>query len=207
MTENVNEALQLLSQYFVLIYPGLITYLLYKFIKASSVNENKNSIIKIIAISYIYTKIVQVLFHRNTITDLRPADHIIILGMAIMLPVLFNLIIHTNAFAKSMHLLGINTDIHDNAMDAIRYKEKDKKKGIIMKIFLDNIDVMYEGSLRLHESDASLEQYVCLSGYRRYVKQEGKYVIKNDYGSNHSQWVYIKTADVNRIEILYQDPK
>lgn len=66
---------------------------------------------------------------------------------------------------------------------------------------------MYEGSLRLHESDPYREQYICLSRYRRYIKEDGVFVIKNDYASNRAKWVYLKMETVDRVEISYKEPK
>ena len=59
--EQINEILKLITQYLVYIYPGLITYVIYRFAMARNIDESKNTLIKIITISFIYNKILSVI--------------------------------------------------------------------------------------------------------------------------------------------------
>ena len=78
---------------------------------------------------------------------------------------------------------------------------------IVLKLFLDNNDIMYEGSLRYHESDINKKQTICLSGYRRYIKENGKYVVKQDYNNDNSRWVMLDISEITRVEIKYHTNK
>lgn len=73
--------------------------------------------------------------------------------------------------------MGFNTTLEDTVWDYIQYRDKEKD-GIVLKVFLDNKDIMYEGCLRYRESDIDKEQAICLSGYRRYIKKKGD-MLKN----------------------------
>ena len=105
-----------------------------------------------------------------------------------------------------MNKININTTVETSVWDYIHYRDKDKK-GIVLKVFLDDKDIMYEGSLRYHESDTTKQQTICLSGYRRYVKENGKFVPKQDYDNDNSRWVLINITDITRVEIKYDSAK
>ena len=65
--EQINEILKLITQYLVYIYPGLITYVIYRFAMARNIDESKNTLIKIITISFIYNKILSVIFKTDPV--------------------------------------------------------------------------------------------------------------------------------------------
>ena len=96
--------------------------------------------------------------------------------------------------------------MEDTVWDYIQYRDKEKK-GIVLKVFLDDKDIMYEGSLRYRESDPEKEQAICLSGYRRYVKENGRYIPKQDYNNDNSRWVLINVKEITRSEIKYASEK
>ena len=102
--------------------------------------------------------------------------------------------------------MGFNTTLEDTVWDYIQYRDKEKD-GIVLKVFLDNKDIMYEGCLRYRESDIDKEQAICLSGYRRYIKENGSYVKKQDYNKDNSRWVLINLNEITRSEIKYNSEK
>lgn len=62
--------------------------------------------------------------------------------------------------------------MEDDVWDDIQYKYE---QGINLKIFLELKAIMYEGSLRYRESTLDKNRILCLSSYRRYVKNGGIY--------------------------------
>lgn len=206
MQKVIQDILQCLEQYFVYLYPGFVTIFIYSFTKAKGFKLNKTLIVLSVIISYLYVLIYRFIRGINEIASFKIYDYIIILIISIVLPFIWNFISKAKWMEKILHKLNINTTIETNVWDYIHNRDKDKK-GIILKVFLDDKDIMYEGSLRYHESDKKKEQTICLSGYRRYVKENGKFVVKQDYNGDNSRWVLIKMCDVTRTEIMYDSEK
>lgn len=205
MTEFLQDILQALEQYFVYIYPGFITIFVYLFTKAKSFKMDKTLIISSVVISYIY-----VLIYRSIrgcdVADFKNRDYIFLLIVSIIIPLLWHWISRSKWLEPALNKININTTVETNVWDYIHYRDKDKK-GIVLKVFLDDKDIMYEGSLRYHESDTTKQQIICLSGYRRYVKENGKFVPKQDYDNDNSRWVLINITDITRVEIKYDSAK
>lgn len=202
----VESILNLLTHYFVYIYPGLVSMFVYQFVKGHKLLENKMTFIKGVSLSYVYTVILG-FFCNKEVDQLTWIHHIIILMVALILPILLNYIMKSKLFVDILRKLRIDTEPYDNVLDLIKGKEINREKGIVLKVFLDNQGIMYEGKLREHESDENKTQMVGLSGYRRYTKEGNKFVVKNDYSNDNSRWVVLKIKDVTRIEIKYEDEK
>ena len=205
MTTFIDEALQSLEQYFIYLYPGFITICFYSFIKARKIQPNKVLIVSSIVISYVYVLIYRWITEKN-IEKFQVADYIIILFIAIVVPYIWHLINRSSWIEPALNKIGINASMDDSAWGYIHHKDKNKK-GIVLKIFLDDEKVMYEGSLRYRETGTEKQCAVCLSGYRRYVKEDDKFVQKLDYGDDHSRWVMIDVTKATRVEVKYNESK
>lgn len=205
MVELVQDIIELLEKYFIYIYPGFISVFVFHFSKARGTKINKSTFLTCVVISYIYIIFYRVLFKRS-VNDFKDYDYIALFVTAILIPVIWHWISRTKWLEDILLKLGFNTSIEDNVWDYLQYRDK-KKEGIILKVFLDNQELMYEGSLRYRESDPDKEKNICLSGYRRYVKEDGKYKIVQDYNNDNSRWVLINIEDITRSEILYKDAK
>lgn len=191
--KEAEDILKLLNSYLIYFIPGFISIWEYSFLKGKCIRENINSIIKAVIISYLYVNI----FCYNWL----------VIAMSIILPYLLYWILTLQGFNEILKSLKINTSLSDNILDLIQSKEKDEK-AIALKLFMDEKGIMYEGQLRVHESDNQKEQVIALSGYRRYIRNaSGKYDIKNDYADDKSRWVIVKYNDVDRIEVKYQNDK
>lgn len=206
MVNTIKDLLNLLTLYFVYLYPGIISVFVFRFIRGRSIVESKITVIKGVTISYIYTTIINVIF-KTQVSEYTICQHLLLVTGAFILPVILNAIMRSQKFRCILNWLKINTEISDNLWDLIKSKETRPNKGISVKVFLDKQGIMYEGKLREHEADANKSQLVCLSGYRRYVKQDNSFTVKNDYAGDNSRWVAIKSNDITRIEIKYEDAK
>lgn len=206
MVNLIKDVLDSLTLYFVYFYPGIISMFVYRFVRGRSIVEDKITLIKGITISYIYVTIMTFLL-RKSVGDFSVVEHFFLLLISIVTPILWNGSIKSKKFRNVLDWLKIDTEISDNLMDLVKSKETDTKKGIVLKVFLDKQDLMYEGKLREHESDINKSQVICLSGYRRYVKKDNVFSVKNDYSGDNSRWVALKSDDITRIEIKYEEEK
>lgn len=205
MVAIIDELLELLEKYFVYVYPGCITILIYHFSKAKGTKLNKSTVGICVVISYIYI-ILYKAFCKREVSQFSNGDYIGILLISIVLPVIWNRVSKSAWIEKMLNVVGFNTTIEDNVWDYIQYRDKEKK-GIVLKVFLNDKELMYEGSLRYHESDLEKKQVMCLSGYRRYIKENGKYTVKQDYNNDNSRWVLINIEEITRAEIKFATEK
>lgn len=206
MLEILEAVIIILEKYFVFIYPGFISYFLFCFGRTKKIEKNYIVLITSIVISYVYIIIYK--FVRNAkVEEFINQDYIALLLMSIVLPILWNWISRTKWFESFLKFFRIYTTIEENALDYVRYRAKGKNEGIVVKVFLDDMNIMYEGGLRFHESDVEKESDLCLSGYRRYKKIEGEWKVIQNYENDSSRWVLIKGKDVKRIEVNYSEKK
>lgn len=205
MVETFREVLELLEQYFVYIYPGFITIMINHFTKARGTNLNKSTLGISIVISYVYIILYQYFFKIN-VSKFSDKDYVLMLVISILIPIIWHWIKKLKLTEIILNKIGINTTLEDTVWDYIQYRDKEKK-GIVLKVFLDDKDIMYEGSLRYRESDPEKEQTICLSGYRRYIKENGRYIVKQNYNNDNSRWVMIKAQEITRSEIKYASEK
>ena len=205
MVEVVKGVLELLEQYFVYVYPGFVTILVHHFAKARGTKLNKSTLRITVVISYV-SIVLYKFFFKTDVSQFSNKDYVILLIFSILLPVIWHWISRSYFAEKVLNKIGINTTLEDTVWDYIQYRDKEKK-GIVLKVFLDDKDIMYEGSLRYRESDPEKEQAICLSGYRRYVKENGRYIPKQDYNNDNSRWVLINIKEITRSEIKYASEK
>lgn len=183
------------------IYPGIISLSIYSFVIGHSMKENKITLLKGMSLSYIYVSILSFLLERPA-SSFGLFENFILIFASISLPIILNFIKKSKLLVAILKALNIYTEPDDNWLDLIKSKGGDK--GIALKVFLDDQNLMYQGKLREHESDTSREQIVCLSGFRRYVKKKDKFVLNKEYSGDNSHWVALKIKNVTRIEIDYQ---
>lgn len=200
--EGIKALLEVVKQYIIYVYPGFITLAIYRFALSKSIEESKNTFIKSIIISYLYVLPFQLL-GKDPI-KLEFGQHLILIIGAIILPIIWNAIIRTNRFKKIIRFLGIKTEIYDNLMDIMFYKEDGT---VWARAYMDDQRIMYEGSLRHYESDINRKQQIILSGYRIYNYNETtkKYELSEyDYSSDHKQWVRLLEENITRMEFVYK---
>lgn len=201
--QGIKELLEIIRLYIVYVYPGFITLVIYRFAISKSVEENKNTFIKSIIISYLYTLPFFLIFKIEPI-KFKIWHHIIIALIAVIVPISWNLLVRQSWFKYIIRKIGIRTEIYDNLMDIMFYKEN---AVVWVRAYMDEQKVMYEGSLRHYESDINRQQQVILSGYRMYNYNENtkKYDIKVfDYAFDQKQWVRILEKNITRMEFVYQ---
>lgn len=203
--EIIRQILEVLEKYFIYLYPGYVTLFIYYFSKAKKVNFNKSFSFMCVIISYVYILLYRFIVDRDVI-DFFEVDYVVILCISIIIPTVWSKISRSAGIENFLNKLGFYTSIEDNVWDYVQYRDK-QKKGIVLKVFLDDKDLMYEGSLRYREYDPKGESNICLSGYRRYIKEDGKYIPKLNYDKDNSRWVLINIKEITRTEIKYDSDK
>ena len=200
--DGIIELLEIVKRYIIYIYPGFLTLVIYRFAMYKSVEENKNTVVKSIIISYLYTLPFSLLFGIDP-TTFKFVHHIIIFLIAIAIPIIWNIIVRKNWFKLIIRKIGIKTEIYDNQMDIMFNKENGT---VWVRAYMDEQKVMYEGTLRHYESDINRQQQVILSGYRMYNYDENthKYEKTFDYSNDQKQWVRILEENITRMEFVYK---
>lgn len=195
ITNIMNVIFFTIRNYFIYILPGFITIQLNNFIKGIETVVNKKTIILSFLVSYIYTVLLN-------------SEKLIIL-VSIIIPFVLIFLRFINNKLKILEFLKIETSLNNNILDHIKSLESDRNKGITLKVYLNNSNVMYEGKLRVHESNKDREQLICLSGYREYHRNnEGKYkVYKKLYENDNSKWIIIKYNEIKIIEVAFEESK
>lgn len=173
ITNGMNVAFFLFKNYFIYFLPGFITISLNNFIKGNNTEVNKKAIPQYFIISYIY--------------NLLTSNKVYIIIISLIVPYILMFFRILNSKYDILGKLNIETSLSDNILDYIKSLETDKNNGIVLRIYLNTEDVMYEGKLRVHELRKDEDQLICLSGYREYIKgQNGKYIIcKKKYQNNN----------------------
>ena len=206
---TVFNSILALTLYFDYLVPGFISLFFFSFLRGKSFDESKKTLIKSVAVSYIYLSIYSFIFSRE-VFEFGVIDHIILIAAAFALPFILSKILKFKWFRLFMDKLGIDTELRDDILSVIKEKDTDGK-GIVMKAYLDKYGLMYEGFLREHESDPEKPGFICLSGYRRYIEVHGEYKIDIDYDKQGSKkdkyWIELKMDNIDRLEIVYSDPK
>lgn len=64
--------------------------------------------------------------------------------------------------------ISLSSDVLNN----IKGLETNKDNGIVLKVYINNSEIMYEGKMRAHELKKDREQLIYLSGYREYYKDD-----------------------------------
>ena len=205
MVEIVKGVLELFRTVFCVCLSRFCYYPGSSFCKARGTKLNKSTLGISVVISYVYIVLYK-FFFKTDVSQFSNKDYVILLIFSILLPVIWHWISRSYFAEKVLNKIGINTTLEDTVWDYIQYRDKEKK-GIVLKVFLDDKDIMYEGSLRYRESDPEKEQAICLSGYRRYVKENGRYIPKQDYNNDNSRWVLINIKEITRSEIKYASEK
>lgn len=205
---DIEKILEELRMNMVFLYPGFITLLIYRFSIARNVDDNKNTIVKSIIISYLYVLFLSFCIKcfkgkPFNIHDCEIGHHMMLLFMAVLIPLIWNKITRTKGFQNVLSGVGLNVQIYDNQLDILAKKEKE----VWVKVYMDKLQILYEGSLRNYESDPDREQAIILSGYRMYTLNEDLSVksLIDDMAESDDRWIRIRYNDITRLIFEYKE--
>lgn len=207
MSSLIEQTLLVLQNYFVYLYPGIITIFVYRFIKGWEVEENKNLVIKAIVISYLYVLLLQQFIYVDLIKEknIPISFHVFLILISIILPYLWWKFLNFSCFKCVMKRFGISTNIYDNPLDIIRAYES----SVWLKVYLED-GVRYSGYLRNYVSELERARYMMLSQYRvaHYSQEKNVYeqIYPIDDGiESKKDWVILDKQKIIRIEVMFNE--
>lgn len=181
----------------------------YLFLRGKTIKDNSYIIMKSIAISYIYLWVlewikdieclnnIEDIIFKSVPYELKQSICLVILG--IVFPYVFYRIITLKKTQTFLSKLKIQTTFYDNEIEMLA----EFNEGAWLCVYLNNDEVVYEGSLGNKELDDDKRKYICLNSYYKYLlDEEGK--PKDPYIEDHEkepeETVMIFYDSVKRIE-------
>lgn len=207
--DEILKIIQSLPEYIKYIFPGYLSMYTYLFLRGKTLKDNSYIIMKSIAISYIYLWILEWIkdikwlnniddsIFKSVPYELKQSICLVILG--IVFPYVFYRIITFEKTQTFLSKLKIQTTFYDNEIEML----SDFDKGAWLCVYLNDDEVVYEGSLGNKELDDDNRKYICLNSYYKYLlNKEGK--PKEPYIEDHEkepeETVMIFYDSVKRIE-------
>lgn len=194
--EDIKFLIDEIPKYIQYFYPGYITIYLYYFFRGLTLKDTKNTIIKSIGISYFYIVLL------NTVLRAGYASleyNIWLIIIAVITAYICYMVIDSESFRETLEGLYISTTTTLNEIDALR--DIDEKKRAWLKVYLKNDHIVYEGSLRKHESEQDRRSFIILSGYLKYrIEDDETEKLILDYKFKNRETVLIYSEDISRIE-------
>lgn len=205
--DELKDIMLMLQNYFVYIYPGIISLAVFKFVRGCAVEENKNLLIKGIAISYLYVLTLQQFLQvdLNDAASIPLSFHAWLLLISVAVPYIWWKILSSNCFKCFLKKRGIDTNIEENPLDIIRQHES----SVWLNVYLED-GVMYSGYLRNYVSELNRARYMMLSQYRvnRFDSTTNAYkMVYPRAGENESKkdWVILDRKKIIRIEVAFKN--
>ena len=213
MVEKIQELLNILTDYIIFIYPGFLSFYIFKYIEGKKVEETSLLVIKSIVLSYIYLIVLSCFIHfdikdPNSISKI---GHIIIFIASIGLPVLLYTVVEAKWFIKLQKKFKITTRRISNPIQLALWNDKN----LLACVYMDDYGIMYEGQIRNYVRDTDRLNYLMLSNYKisrinktseEYSKYDQTYPVEKsaeDKKIRHNEWVILYFDKISRIEILY----
>lgn len=190
--DEILRVLDSLAKYIVYIYPGYITIYLYRFFRAKCVDENKEILLKSIAISFLYKLVLD-----KTLSEIEIMYHFWMIVISVIVPYIAYLVQKSTVMQHALEILGINTRLEENEIEILDNEEY----SAWVKVYLKEDEVVYEGFLGETEMESGKKQFIILKKYRKYILDKNghsePYIEKHDHDEDK---VLIFYDDVKRIE-------
>jgi hypothetical protein len=207
--DEILKIIQSLPEYIKYIFPGYLSMYTYLFLRGKTIKDNSYIIMKSIAISYIYLWVlewikdieclnnIEDIIFKSVPYELKQSICLVILG--IVFPYVFYRIITLKKTQTFLSKLKIQTTFYDNEIEMLA----EFNEGAWLCVYLNDDEVVYEGSLGNKELDDDKRKYICLNSYYKYLlDEEGK--PKDPYIEDHEkepeETVMIFYDSVKRIE-------
>ncbi|MCC8025646.1 MAG: hypothetical protein LIP16_10150 [Clostridium sp.] len=192
--DDILKIIKSVPEYITFIYPGYLTIYVYYFLRGKTLRDNNAIILKSIAISYIYITAIEIFGMNSEI-----ARNVLLILMALLFSFCAYKLIKSSAVNRAFKQLGIITTFYDNEIETL----SDFDKGAWLCIYLNDDNVVYEGTLGYKELEAEQRQYISLDGYRKYfIGDDGtpKEPYIADYSGCLNETVVIFYSSIKRIE-------
>lgn len=210
MLAFIKDIFQILNNYFIYIYPGIISIFIYKYLEGKKCEENHILVIKSITISYLYVVFLEevIRFNVNSPERVEILPHVVLLFVSIGLPFIWYKIINSKWFENIQKKMRISTRRSSNPIEIALSKENK----LWVCVYMDDLGIMYEGYVRNYVKDVERLTYLMLSQYRISKLKEGTNQYEQTYPAStqgrksvvsKKDWVILYFEHITRIEIVY----
>lgn len=203
----MKDAIDIIGNYAIYIYPGIISLFVTNFILARSTKLDNNKFVYVVSFSYLYV-FIYTWFAGVEIANFTKIDNFYILIISVVTPVVINFIYKTfrTSIETVLSMIKIDTSLEDTAFDRM-YGLKDRPVGrkgnMYVRIYSAKLPFRYEGVVESYESDPNKEMVICLTRYRIKEKKDDGYVMYKDFSCELDRYLYIKMKEIESIEIEY----
>lgn len=191
-----------LTSYIIYMYPGVISIYVMNFLEAKRMKENTAYIVKIFAISYLYNIVL------NRFIDYKNCIYwynAILIVISFIMPFLIYKIKFSKFFNFICSVLAIRTCVTGVPFELIKNKDE---QYTCVKVYLKDSNYAYIGYMQNYEYESSSENFLILTGYKKYGIDEKKFTEQQleDYkASECNEKVYIKCNEVKLIEKISEN--
>ena len=204
--EKANKLIENLAGYVVYIYPGIITIYLYNFFNAKITKNTQAFIIKSFAISYLYNIFLQmglqnICFLKDKMQNDKVKYNIVLIIVAFVIPYIVYRFVNSIIFARICGMLGISTSVTNIPFELLADKDEEV---VCLKVYFKDEPYVYIGFLKEYEYEKDIDNYIILSGYRKYYvnSEHSEKLIEAHSAEEYKEKVFIKFSDIKRIEKL-----
>lgn len=191
--EDITLILDLLPKYIVYLYPGYISIYVYYFLKALTLKNHKEIVMKAISMSFIY----KVCVDSTAIPENSAIYYLSLAGVACMIPYLAYLLQNCGLVVTVCRKIGIRTSFDSTEIDSI----DSGKYSAWVKIYLSDTNLMYAGYLGDRELERDKKQFVILKQFEKYMMDtNGKISEKLECHDSDDDQVIIYMEEIKRIE-------
>lgn len=192
--DDIIEIIDKLPEYIKYIYPGYLTIYTYYFMRGKTLQDNRQTFIKSIMLSYIYV----------TLTAFMPVESVIwanigYIVLAIAIAYIGYRLTRCERVAKLFKALKIYTTFFENDVEALAGFDN----GAWLIVYLKSSNIAVEGSLGLKELEDGKDKFITLDAYSKYAINEDGSLAETPfccYENNYDEQCVIKYDDIQRIE-------
>lgn len=192
--DDIIKIIDAIPQYIRYVYPGYLAMFIFCFLRGTTLRETKAAIVKAIAISYIFTVILNLIPLKTEI-----AENVALIAMSVILPYIAYLFGTFRWVKWVLRHLKVNTTLWSNEMESLI---GDDNCGWLV-VYLKDDDVVYEGSLGNRELEDGRRQFITLEAFYKYRLDKEGYPIEpyiEDHEGNYEEKVVIFYDSIKRIE-------
>lgn len=181
-SNEIIKIIEILPQYIQYIFPGYLTIYLYLFFRSLTMKDNKGTIAKSIAISYVYMVIlrefieplIKTIFNGDSLSFFIKYklffEVIILIIMSMIVSYLAYAIISCNLIQNHLFNIGIRTSVATNEIEQFEYESNGKSVWVC--VYLKNSKIVYEGFIVNREMEPEQRMFLCLGNFRKYIIDE-----------------------------------
>lgn len=200
--EETLNLIRNLSAYVIYFYPGMISLYVTNFLEAKNVKENTAYVIKMFAISYLYNLILGLFVDYKNRMVLYNA---ILISLSFIIPLLIYKLKYSSCFSCLCSSMGIRTCVTGVPFELIKNSDE---KYTCVKVYLKDNRYAYVGYMQNYEYERNSEDFLILTGYKKYAIKGEKFKEKQLEGhraNNCNEKVYIKCNEIKVIEKISEN--